>query len=117
MCDEWKNSFESFSEWACSHGYADDLSIDRIDNDGNYCPENCRWASRSTQSNNRRSSRIYTLNGKTQTLKQWCTEFGVSYKVVHARLDCGWSFEEAISFKGDARKIHREGRQNNGISG
>lgn len=52
VCDEWRNSFEAFRDWALTHGYSEDLSIDRIDVDGDYCPENCRWADAITQSNN-----------------------------------------------------------------
>lgn len=54
ICDEWINDFQAFYDWSMSHGYRDDLTIDRIDTDGNYCPENCRWVTMSEQNKNKR---------------------------------------------------------------
>jgi hypothetical protein len=88
VCDEW-HDYLVFKEWALSNGYADDLSIDRIDNNGNYCPENCRWS-----------------NSKTQTLKQWSDESGIKYSVLRGRIqDSGWPIEKAFTQKVGRRSI------------
>ncbi len=64
ICGEWKNDFMSFYNWAMSNRYSDELSIDRMDNDGNYCPENCRWATRTIQQRNQRMQKNNTSGYK-----------------------------------------------------
>ena len=63
MCDEWRNSFEAFYEWAYANGYDDLMTIDRIDVNGNYEPSNCRWISTTEQAKNKRSNHVISLNG------------------------------------------------------
>ena len=70
ICDEWRNDFKAFYDWSMSHGYRDDLTIDRIDNDGNYCPENCRWATCKQQSNNTSNCHYITIDGNTKSLRE-----------------------------------------------
>ena len=98
ICDEWMNDFQAFYDWAMANGYSDDLSIDRIDNDGNYCPENCRWATDKEQCNNQRSNHLITYNGKTQTIKQWAADLGIKRVTLQARLTrYHWDVEKALT--------------------
>lgn len=71
VCKEWNASFGAFLTWARANGYADGLSIERIDNDGNYCPENCKWVPRSEQSKNRRNVIRISYHGETRILSEW----------------------------------------------
>lgn len=97
VCPEWLK-FENFMEWSVKNGYSDELTIDRINNNGNYCPENCRWISKKEQSNNRRTNRLITFNGQTKTITQWANDNGLPYYILKNRLDkSGWPFERAIS--------------------
>ena len=85
VCEEWLNNFQSFYDWAIRNGYSDDLTIDRIDNDGNYEPSNCRWSTVKEQCNNRSSNINITIGNATKSLMSWCEIFNVDYKKVHAR--------------------------------
>lgn len=97
ICQEWDN-FEAFRDWAYSNGYAEGLSLDRIDNSKGYSPENCRWVTWGEQCNNRRSSIRYKYNGKVKNLKQWCNELGLNYHLIYQRIKRdGYTFEEAIN--------------------
>lgn len=107
MCDEWlgKYGFNNFMEWALSNGYSDDLSIDRIDNDGNYEPSNCRWATIREQSLNKQNTTFATINGVTKTFYEWCEEYGIPYERARSRLGKGWSVFDAITIPlGEKRK-------------
>lgn len=85
VCEEWRNSFEAFYKWAMDNGYQDDLTIDRIDNDGDYEPDNCRWATQSEQSRNRSSNINIKIGNSTRVLTEWCEIFQVDYGTVNAR--------------------------------
>ena len=85
MCDEWRESFQSFYDWATENGYEETLSIDRIDNNGDYCPENCRWSDTQEQARNRSSTIRITIGNATKTLTEWCEIFEVDSKMVFAR--------------------------------
>lgn len=97
ICEEWL-SFRVFSEWAKQNGYADDLSIDRIDNDGNYTPENCRWSTNKEQARNKSTNHLLSFRGKTQSIAQWADETGISYHALRSRINqYHWSVERALT--------------------
>lgn len=77
VCDEWENSYDNFSEWAVNNGYDDELTIDRINNDDGYYPDNCRWADRFVQANNKQTSRYVTYNDVTHTISVWSRLFNI----------------------------------------
>lgn len=95
VCNEWL-SFETFMNWALNNGYSPDLSIDRIDNNGNYEPSNCRWVDMSVQANNKRSNRYIEIDGVTKTLTQWAKERGMRPALISHRISCGWSEADAV---------------------
>lgn len=98
VCDEWLHDFKSFYDWSYANGYNEKLTLDRIDVNGNYSPENCRWVDMKTQNNNRRNNNLMTYNGKTQTLHQWADEYGIRYGTLWARINTyNWSIEKALN--------------------
>lgn len=100
ICDEWLNDFMSFHNWAMNNGYQENLTIDRIDVNGNYEPNNCRWADMKTQNRNKRNNKNYTINGETHCLKEWCEILNLNYGKVKDRLNkSNWSIDEALELK------------------
>lgn len=105
VCDEWLNDFQAFYNWAMANGYKDDLTIDRIDSNGNYEPSNCRWVTQKEQCNNTRRNVVIEFNGKEQTLQQWADEMNISCKTLWGRLNCyHWSVEKALTTPVNVKK-------------
>lgn len=98
VCDKWSHNFQAFYDWAMANGYADNLTLDRIDVNGNYEPLNCRWATKKEQANNTRRNRMITYNNKTQTIKQWADEYGINYPKLKDRINkLHWTIERALN--------------------
>lgn len=98
VCDEWANNYESFKLWSENNGYEKGLTLDRIDNSGNYCPSNCRWTDRKKQANNRRSNRRYTIDGETHNLTEWANIYGINPKTLFSRIYSGVDIETALQY-------------------
>jgi hypothetical protein len=100
VCPEWsdkENGFQNFCEWAMQNGYADDLTIDRIDSFGNYEPSNCRWATAKVQNNNRRNNVRHEYRGKSLTLGEWADVVGIKYSILYQRISRGWDIEKTLT--------------------
>lgn len=98
ICAEW-DDFAVFKQWALSNGYHESLTLDRIDNDGNYEPSNCRWATREQQSRNRSSTYRLEWDGESKSLAEWCQDprCVVGYHTAYQRINKGWSVEMAVT--------------------
>jgi hypothetical protein len=106
VCQAWKN-YSKFKDWAYSNGYKDDLTIERIKVNKGYNPNNCKWATRTEQANNRRSNRLLSVNGEVKTIADWGRISGIKPSVISSRVIMGWSANDAI-FK----PINKKGDKN-----
>ncbi len=95
MCDRWRNSFESF--YADMGPRPSKYTLERIDNDKGYSPDNCRWATRSDQLRNTRRTRKITFNGVTQSVADWATDLGIDRRTLYNRLNVGWPIHDVLS--------------------
>lgn len=87
----------NFYEWSMANGYRKGLTIERIDNDGDYSPENCRWATKIEQDNNRRTNHFITYNAETHTIAEWSRISGITPSAIYGRLKNGWSIERTLT--------------------
>lgn len=98
ICNEWANDFQRFYEWAMGSGYKDGLTIERVNVNGNYCPENCCWITREEQARNKRNLRMVEIDGEEVTLKEACRRMNLPYQAVHLRITrYGMSVEDALN--------------------
>lgn len=114
MCDEWKNDYTSFKQWALSTGYDQTAhkyacTIERIDVNGNYEPSNCCWKTNKEQCNNKRNNHVITFNNESHTIMEWSEKTGINYNVLWARINkYRWSIEKSLTTK-------KEGNNNDSI--
>ena len=102
VCDEWKDSYENFKNWALANGYRSNAprgkyTIERINVDGNYCPENCMWKTIKEQENNKTDNHFVEYQGETHTISEWAQIFGMAYNTLLNRINHGWSIERALT--------------------
>lgn len=98
VCEEWRCNFQNFYQWAINNGYEDGLTIDRIDVNGDYCPENCRWIPLKDQMSNKRNNIVLEYDGKSMTIKQWSKQnnVSVSYETLLRRYHDGWAIKDIL---------------------
>lgn len=97
VCKQWSDSFETFYKWSIDNGYSDNLTIDRIDVNGNYEPANCRWAGIVDQENNRTNNVLITIDGVTKTRTEWCRINGIRPQTACQRVFNGWNEVDAVT--------------------
>lgn len=109
ICDEWLSDFNTFYAWAVESGYKNTLTIERLNVNGNYEPNNCTWIPMSDQSKNRRVNRVYSYNGKEKNISEWAKELGINRYTLSGRIDkLGYSFEEAIRKDKNSNKRYKK---------
>lgn len=101
ICEEWKHSYIAFRNWAMANGYDENApkgqcTIDRIDNDRGYSPDNCQWTTITEQNRNKRNLHYVTINSETKPVAEWCKQYNLSHQTVHSRLRNGRTPEEAF---------------------
>lgn len=97
VCDEWKNDAKAFCDWAMNNGYSDELELDRIDNNGNYTPSNCRWVTHAENNRNKSTNHFITFKSETHTICEWEKITGIANQEIYRRLKLGWPIEKALT--------------------
>lgn len=111
VCKKWKEDFYNFYNWSLKNGYDDTLTIDRINNKGNYSPNNCRWTTMIQQHRNYSQNRNYTINNETKCLTEWCEIYHINYTTVINRVEKGMPILEALTKPINKNKIPKKYRK------
>ena len=106
ICNEWLNDFMGFYNWSMKNGYTDDLTIDRIDNNKGYSPDNCRWVDRKTQCNNTRRNLKLTYKGITHSISHWSELLNIDQSVLSHRYYAGWNIEKLLTKRTDNNYLY-----------
>lgn len=123
VCKEWESSYQAFKQWAIENGYSDELTIERIDCDKGYFPENCKWITMHDQNYNHRNTQFLTMNGETKSVCEWCYIYGIRPDILRYRLKHGYTVEDAITIPSQKPPIlpeYKKGRRkkhNCGVGG
>lgn len=107
LATEWENDFLQFRQWALQNGYSDNLTIERIDVSGNYCPENCKWITKIEQQKNKTTTLYYEYMGFILKLKEWAMIYDIDYQTLYRRIYGGWDFEKALLTPIASNKINK----------
>ena len=97
ICDEWNEDYARFKDWSLKNGYKENLTLDRIDNNGNYTPQNCRWATAKQQQRNTNRNRIITFNGESHCVPEWSEITGLPIETIRARLKRKWNIDRLMT--------------------
>lgn len=106
VCDEWLNDSKSFYNWAMNNGYDDNLTLDRIDVNGNYEPSNCRWVTKKQQAYNKQNTRNITFQGLTYPCATWEHVLNLGKNTCDTRYRRGWSIDDILMKRGDGKTLY-----------
>lgn len=107
VCEEWRSNFRVFAKWAVENGWNKNLSIERKDHDGNYCPENCTFITMAEQARNKTNNVFLEYNGEIKCVVEWCEILGLKPKTIYKRIYDGHTDPNVILYKGDLRELRR----------